>query len=130
MPTAGQRGEAAGPVRRILVGQLGQIDQALLVFSVAQHGGDQPDGRVECSPAQPRCPEGGQRKHGHAVRRARLPLDRPAPDAQRQIGDAECQLPVLAQQPLMRRVDQVGGGSGRRDEPVDDQRHSPLGVRI
>jgi hypothetical protein len=56
--------------------------------------------------------------------------DRSALDAQRQICKAENELPILAQQPLMGRVYELGRRRGRRYQPVRDRGESPLDVRM
>jgi hypothetical protein len=52
------------------------------------------------------------------------------PDAQRQIGRAEKELPVLVQQPLMGGIHELGRRRGRRHQAVIDRGESPRDVRI
>ncbi len=54
------------------------------------------------------------------------------PDAKRQVGEANRKFPVLPQEALMRRIDQLGCWGRWLDEAVGDHRYVPacLGIAL
>ncbi len=97
-----------------------------VVLRVPEQGAHESHDRVTGASTQSDGAERRQAHDRHAVQRAGVGHDRAPMSPERQIGEADDQIPGLLQEPLPCRGDE-GGVVGRwMDEDVDHRRHPPL----
>src|SRR6266508_6192604 len=109
-----QRRQPARTAGRVLVGELREVDQAaaapvgpvparavrVLLGRLPEEDVEQADRHLESAPRDPCRAEPGYRDQRDPMGGAGVPGNRPPANLQRQIGEAESHLPVLAEEAL------------------------------